>query len=44
MRAVLNPHALPFLDDLREFTRVRTFVEILASTVDEDEDYRRFVD
>lgn len=41
MKAVLNPLAFPFLEELRSSTRVRTFEEILSSPTDEDQDYLR---
>lgn len=41
MKAVLSPLSFPFLEDLRSSDRLRTFEEIILSTVDEDEAYRR---
>lgn len=41
MKAILSPPSFPFFEDLRSFSRLHTFEEIVASTVDEDENYHR---
>lgn len=44
MKSVLRPPPFPFLEELRSFSRLRTFEEILSSLVDEDLDYHRILD
>lgn len=44
MRVVLALPHFPFLEDLRKAGRLRTFEEMLASTVDEDMDYYRHLE
>lgn len=44
MKAVLSPPSFLLLDSLRVSSRVLTFEEILASSVDEDTDYHRLTD
>lgn len=44
MKSILGVPSFPLLDSLRSSDRLKTFKEILASSVDEDEDYLRFKD
>lgn len=44
MKYVLSALSFPLLDSLRSSNRLMTFEEILAISVDEDEDYLRFKD
>lgn len=44
IRAVYKPFSFPYLDPLQSLNRLMTFEEILASTVDEDEDNQKVRD
>lgn len=44
IKAVLVPPPFPFLEKLRNSSRLRSFEEIIMSTTDEDEDYRRLTE